>query len=81
MGWFPSWSLPTKYNRPAWLQEVTELCALADTIALGVKSSDAGLGDYWDDVDSILRNHLIEQQASDLELMRHTDLALRMRIS
>jgi hypothetical protein len=70
MGWFPSWSVPTQYNRPAWLLTVTEPCALADTIALGVKLSDAGLGDYWDDVDSILRNHLIEQQSNDLDLMK-----------
>jgi hypothetical protein len=75
MGWFPAWSSPTKYNRPAWLLEVTEPCALGDTIALAVKLSDAGLGDYWDDVDSILRNHLIEQQASDLELMTQASKA------
>jgi hypothetical protein len=75
MGWFPAWNLPTKYNRPAWLLTVTEPCALGDTIALGVKLSDAGLGDYWDDVDSILRNHLIEQQASDLELMKRASQA------
>ncbi len=75
MGWFPAWSLPTKYSRPAWLLTVTEPCALGDTIALAVKLSDAGLGDYWDDVDSILRNHLIEQQASDLELMKSASQA------
>jgi len=35
-------------------------------IALGVRLSDAGLGDYWDDVDALVRNRLIEQQYVDL---------------
>jgi len=32
--------------------------------------SDYGLGDYWDDVDSFVRNHLVEQQITDIEQMR-----------
>jgi hypothetical protein len=39
-------------------------------VVLGVDLSDAGMGDYWDDVDSIVRNQLITQQVSDLDLMR-----------
>ena len=39
-------------------------------VLLAVKLTDAGLGDYWDDVDSITRNHLVEQQIIDLDLMR-----------
>ena len=39
-------------------------------IALGVRLSDAGLGDYWDDVDALVRNRLIEQQYVDLPAMR-----------
>jgi hypothetical protein len=39
-------------------------------IALGVRLSDAGLGDYWDDVDALVRNRLIEQQYVDLRAMR-----------
>lgn len=39
-------------------------------IALGVRMSDAGLGDYWDDVDALVRNRLIEQQYVDLTAMR-----------
>ena len=67
MGWYPMWTRPVKYDRPASLLEVTEPCAVGDTVVLGVKLSDAGLGDYWDDVDSTIRNHLIAQQISDLE--------------
>ncbi len=47
-----------------------EGCALGDIIALGIRMSDAGLGDYWDDVDAAVRNQLVEQQltsAEDLE--------------
>ena len=39
-----------------------EGCALGDLIALGIRLSDAGLGDYWDDVDAVTRNQLVEQQ-------------------
>jgi hypothetical protein len=39
-------------------------------IALGVRLSDAGLGDYWDDVDALVRNRLVEQQYVDLAAMR-----------
>ena len=39
-----------------------EGCALGDLVALGVRLSDAGVGDYWDDVDAIVRNHLVEGQ-------------------
>lgn len=71
IGWFPAWSTPERQgNRPAMLGELTEPCALADMIVDAVRLSDAGLGDYWDDVDSIVRNHLLEQQMTDLEQMR-----------
>jgi hypothetical protein len=43
----------------------TEGCTMADMVALGIQLSDAGIGDYWDDVDHIVRNGLVECQASD----------------
>jgi len=46
-----------------------EACALGDLAALGVRLTDAGLGDYWDDVDSVVRNHLIEQQLVRADLL------------
>ena len=52
------------------LHEVSEGCGVADMIRLAVKLTDAGLGDYWDDVDSIVRNHGTEQQFIDLGPMR-----------
>ena len=42
-----------------------EGCALGDMVGLGIRLSDAGLGDYWDDVDAVVRNQLIEQQLTD----------------
>ncbi len=46
---------------PAGVDHV-EGCALGDLVALGVRLSDYGLGDYWDDVDAVARNQLVEQQ-------------------
>jgi hypothetical protein len=42
-----------------------EGCALGDLVGLGIRLSDAGLGDYWDDVDAVVRNQLVEQQLTD----------------
>lgn len=46
-----------------------EACALADLVALGIRLSDAGLGDYWDDVDAVVRNHLVEQQLTRADVL------------
>ena len=37
-------------------------CATGDMVVLPVKLSQAGTGDYWDDVDRIVRNHFFERQ-------------------
>ena len=42
-----------------------EGCALGDMVAMGIRLSDAGMGDFWDDVDAVTRNHLVEQQLTD----------------
>jgi len=42
-----------------------EGCALGDLIGLGIRLTDAGAGDYWDDVDAVVRNQLAEQQITD----------------
>jgi hypothetical protein len=70
IGWFPAVVMPEQYHRPAWLGAVAEGCGVADMIVLGTRLTDTGLGDYWDDVDSIVRNQLVAQQISDLDLMR-----------
>jgi DUF1680 family protein len=39
-----------------------ETCCTADMVALAIRLSDAGFGDYWDDVDQYVRNQLVEHQ-------------------
>jgi hypothetical protein len=52
MGW---------YGHTGWC----ESCTLGDMVALGVRLSDLGLGDYWDDVEQVVRNTLAEHQLVD----------------
>jgi hypothetical protein len=62
-------------SRIGWFPENTgtgqhcEACCTADMIALAVKLSDAGVGDYWEDVDRYTRNQLVEQQLVSKELL------------
>lgn len=70
MGWFPSWLSPEKFKRPATYAHVNETCGVADTLILAVMLSEADLGDYWDDVDGIVRNHFTQMQFCDLDEMR-----------
>jgi len=70
MGWFPGWLRPTAHHRDAGLFLASETCGVADMLVLAVKLTDAGLGDYWDDIDAIVRNHLVAQQITDWEQMR-----------
>jgi hypothetical protein len=70
LGWFPAIIEPEKFGRPAWQHTVDEACGVGDMVVLAIRLSDAGMGDYWDDVDSIVRNQLTAQQVIDLNLMR-----------
>ena len=42
--------------------ETSEICEVADMIALGLKLTEAGAGDHWDEVDRWVRNMLVEGQ-------------------
>ncbi len=53
------------------LDTALEGCATADLVALGIQLSDAGVGDYWDDADHVVRNSLCEAQVTDLDGLRH----------
>jgi hypothetical protein len=46
-----------------------EGCFLGDLVALTVKLSEGGYGDYWEDADRVIRNHLIESQITDRGLL------------
>jgi len=47
-----------------------EGCCTADLTALGIQLSESGIGDYWDDVDHVVRNSLCAAQAADPEILR-----------
>jgi hypothetical protein len=54
VGWFPEWYLPG--------YQASESCIDGDMLALAVKLSRVGAGDYWDDIDRWIRNHFAEAQ-------------------
>jgi Beta-L-arabinofuranosidase, GH127 len=58
VGWFPEFYVPGYPSADADPQ--------ADMIGVGLKLSDAGLGDYWDEVDRWVRNQFAEQQLTDV---------------
>ena len=47
-----------------------EGCAVADMVALAIRLSDYGVGDYWDDVSQYVRNQFVEMQLTRPDLMR-----------
>ncbi len=47
-----------------------EGCTTADLTALGIQLSSAGIGDFWDQVDVVVRNALAEAQVTDLDAVR-----------
>jgi len=67
LGLFPTWD-----GR-------TEGCTIADMTGLAVALTDAGLGDYWDDVEQYARNGLISAQATDQDEMVRVSEAGRAR--
>ena len=70
IGWFPAWIYPESYNRPRFYASCCEGCCVADMVAMAVKLCDAGVGDYWEDVDQYVRNQLMEQQVTDINILK-----------
>ena len=56
-----------------------EGCAIGDMTGLAVALTDAGVGDYWDDVEQYARNGLIEAQMTDKDEMLRVANAGRER--
>jgi hypothetical protein len=50
-------------------------CSIPRLLALAIRLSDAGIGDYWEDVDSWIRNQQSEQQLLDPELLKRVSEA------
>jgi len=44
-----------------------ETCSLTDMLELALKLSEAGVGDYWDDIERFARNQLLENQFRDVD--------------
>ena len=70
MGFLLGWTYPLRFRRWESLVDIEEPCAVGDLMLLGSKLSDAGMGDYWDDVDYAIRNHWAEQQLQDPDKIR-----------
>jgi hypothetical protein len=47
-----------------------ETCAIMDYLHLAILLAKNGYEEYWDDIERITRNHLIESQFSDMEWMK-----------
>ena len=47
-----------------------EMCTTGDMTRLAIELSEAGVGDYWEDVDRYVRNHLTELQITDAAKMQ-----------
>jgi hypothetical protein len=58
VGFFPELAIDNKYF-------ACESCEVADMIALALKLTDGGTGDYYDDVDRWVRNQFAEQQLTN----------------
>ena len=61
LGFFPE-AIVTDYEYAAQWGNTSELCEVADMIALGLKLTLSGIRDYWDDVDRWTRNQFAEGQ-------------------
>jgi len=59
VGFFPEWIRPD--------YPFSETCEVADMIALAIKLSQAGVGDYWDDADRWIRNQFAENQLTKID--------------
>ncbi len=48
----------------AWMNDSpdVEVCTISDMIAMAIKLTEAGIGDYYEDVDQAVRNQLVESQ-------------------
>jgi hypothetical protein len=68
--WQRSWGLSEigNFGDHVWGPN-TEPCLIADMTALAIRLSDYGVGDYWDDVDKYVRNHLVEAQILRADLL------------
>ena len=66
IGW-NAWLGRHPYNKEN--PRTCESCSIVGLVALAIKLSDMGVGNYWDDVDGYVRNQLVEQQFVDPDMI------------
>ena len=73
IGWVPGWITPERFGRieglGEWVKIISESCGIGNMAALAADLSTAGVGDYWEDVEQMARNQLVEQQFVDFDRM------------
>jgi hypothetical protein len=45
-----------------------EACLVSDTIGIGIMLTQAGMGDYWEDVDRLIRNTYLDMQVTETDV-------------
>jgi len=63
------------YAGPGATGQACEGCGVAEMTELAVMLSEAGVGDYWDDVDQYVRNQLVEHQVLRRDLLEEISAA------
>jgi hypothetical protein len=53
-----------------------ENCVTGDMTWLALKLSDLGVGDYWEDADQYVRNHMVEAQLTDAEALHRVNVTM-----
>jgi len=62
--------LPDGLGLDGFFAGTCETCALADFVHLAVVLSECGAGEYWDDVERLVRNQLLANQYTDVDAIR-----------
>ena len=70
-GWVPDGMALDPATNP--FAGTCETCSVVDMLELALKLTEAGLGNYWDDVERYTRNQFLENQIRDPELVVPTD--------
>jgi hypothetical protein len=47
-----------------------EACMVSDTIGIGIMLTQAGMGDYWEEVDRLIRNTYLDMQVTNVKWLK-----------
>jgi hypothetical protein len=57
-----------------------EACEVSDTIGIGIMLTQAGMGDYWEEVDRLIRNTYLNMQVTSADWMKNRPLAYKKEL-